>query len=316
MPKLSVLANGSKWLKGQVELAAGCYALFGPSGAGKTTWFRVVSGLERLDGVCVGWSGQPSWAEVPAYHRPIAYVPQRPSLIPHRSVRAQVQWVARVSPPCLDDWARELEMEALWDRLPGALSGGEQQRAAILRALATDPRILLLDEALSQIDKVRRRRILRAILERWPDDRWVIFSTHDWDEVEELAPSVILVERGQLFGPAAIQTLVPPTSTLAPLMGYIGPVTTSQGAFWVHPRHIRLGRWPQAGMVLAGTVRARQKAPALAQYRFVGVDGTVLIWHGPWWGEGPWSAITVAHPVAVDSTPATVAPSEGEGALT
>ncbi len=173
---LALKTAGHSFLRGEAEWISGLNAIIGPSGAGKTTLLRLLAGLgEKTADIRfknAAWQGRDHY--LPPYLRPIAFVPQYPSLIPFRRIRQQIEWVLSPSSRSyLEEWAEELEILPLLDRYPRMLSGGEQQRAAILRALATGQPMLLLDEALSQVEDRLRQHCLQC-LKHNPPVPWVL----------------------------------------------------------------------------------------------------------------------------------------------
>jgi molybdate transport system ATP-binding protein len=194
--------------------ARGVTALFGPSGCGKTTVLRCVAGLQRLNGHCVvdGATWQDGANILPPHRRPIGYVFQEASLFAHLSVRRNLLYGAprgRLSIG-LDEVIDLLGLARLLDRAPGHLSGGERQRVAIGRALLSQPRLLLMDEPLSALDRQTRDEIL-PFLERLHarQNLPILYVTHDRDEMERLADHVVLLRSGGVIaaGPlAALQS--------------------------------------------------------------------------------------------------------------
>ena len=196
--------------------ARGVTALFGPSGCGKTSVLRAIAGLERLaDGALtvggVVWQGPGLF--LPPHRRPIGYVFQEASLFPHLSVRRNLDYGRRRA---LRDGAAEairfdevvdlLGLAALLDRAPALLSGGERQRVAMGRALLAQPRLLLMDEPLSALDRFAKEAIL-PYLERLRDelDLPILYVSHDISEVERFADQLVLMGRGGVVaaGPLA-----------------------------------------------------------------------------------------------------------------
>jgi molybdate transport system ATP-binding protein len=197
--------------------AKGVTALFGPSGCGKTTVLRCIAGLLRVsDGLCEidgdVWQDR-NGTYLPTYRRPLGYVFQEASLFPHLSVRRNLLFGApresdgagrdRIA---FDEVADLLGVTPLLDRSPRNLSGGERQRVAIGRALLSQPKLLLMDEPLSALDRATKNEIL-PFLERLRDrlSLPVVYITHDLAEVERLADQLVLMDKGRVIaaGPLA-----------------------------------------------------------------------------------------------------------------
>ncbi|HEX6994533.1 MAG TPA: molybdenum ABC transporter ATP-binding protein [Gammaproteobacteria bacterium] len=189
---------------------AGITALFGPSGSGKTTLLRIISGLETAADGDVTFDGerwQASGVHVPPHKRRVGYVFQDGRLFAHLTVaknlafgfgrRAERERAAIR----FDDVVAALDLAPLLSRRPASLSGGEQQRVAIGRALLAGPRLLLMDEPMSSLD-VRRKAEILPYIERLPEAFGlpVLYVTHSVDEVARLASSVVLLSDGQVVG--------------------------------------------------------------------------------------------------------------------
>jgi molybdate transport system ATP-binding protein len=198
-------------LRVNVDLALeGITAVFGPSGAGKTTLLRVIAGLEQAASGRVAFDGT-QWQDerhsVPPYERRVGYVFQDGRLFPHLTVEQNLRFaLARAAHGgpgeraiSFDDVVAALDLRGLLERRPVSLSGGEQQRVAIGRALVGNPRLLLMDEPLSSLDLARKREIVPHI-ESLPQ-RFalpVLYVTHNLDEVARLAANVLLIARGRV----------------------------------------------------------------------------------------------------------------------
>lgn len=201
--------------------ARGVTALFGPSGCGKTTVLRCMAGLNRLDGRCVveGEVWQDAGLFRPAHKRRVGYVFQEASLFPHLSVRRNLLYGApkpaatsAAAPGAIsfEEVSALLGLAHLLDRSPRNLSGGERQRVAMGRALLTQPRLLLMDEPLSALDRATKDEIL-PFLERLHGALAlpILYVTHDMAEAERLADHLVLMETGgvRACGPlAALQS--------------------------------------------------------------------------------------------------------------
>jgi molybdate transport system ATP-binding protein len=187
----------------------GITALFGPSGCGKTTSLRIVAGLERADHamVCVDgqvWQDSARGVFMPTHRRPLGYVAQDAALFAHLDVRRNIAFgLQRVAPALrrvsVEQVVELLGIAHLLDRYPHTLSGGERQRVAIAQALATSPRLLLMDEPLAALDAARKAEVL-PYLERLHDelDIPVLYVSHAVDEVARLADHLVLMDGGRV----------------------------------------------------------------------------------------------------------------------
>jgi len=189
--------------------ATGILALFGPSGSGKTTLIRCLAGLERAPHgfLCLGdevWQDETRNIYEPIHRRPIGYVFQDARLFPHLSVRSNLVYGFNRTPVSqrtvsLEQVIDILGIEHLLDRRPHKLSGGEQQRVTIGRALLTSPRLLLLDEPLSSLDVDRKREILPFIRRLYKEIHVpIIYVSHSINEIVQLAQLVALLQEGRI----------------------------------------------------------------------------------------------------------------------
>ena len=189
----------------------GITAVFGPSGSGKTTLLRAIAGLERDAVGRIVYDGavwQDGGRRVPPHARRVGYVFQDARLFPHLTVEDNLRYaVTRAARSgfgaqiAYDDVVAALDLRPLFARHPGQLSGGEQQRVAIGRALVGKPRLLLLDEPLSSLDLERKKEIVPQI-ERLPEAFGVpvLYVTHNLDEVARLTNDVLLIAAGRVLG--------------------------------------------------------------------------------------------------------------------
>lgn len=183
----------------------GITAVIGASGGGKTTFLRALAGLERMDNARVAF-GNEDWdgagRRVPPEDRRIGFVFQTPSLFPHLSVAENLGYGARRREVASYDAILDaLDLRPLLSRGVTNLSGGEARRVALGRALASNPRILFLDEPLSGLDRARRSELLpyigRAVIEAQVP---AVYVTHSLDEVTALADRVLGMAGGRLTG--------------------------------------------------------------------------------------------------------------------
>ncbi|WP_322009186.1 sulfate ABC transporter ATP-binding protein [Paraburkholderia sp. J12] len=184
-------------------------ALLGPSGCGKTTLLRVIAGLEYADSGEVLLQGQ-DVGEVGARERQVGFVFQHYALFRHMTVFENVAFGLRVKPRSerpseatirekVHELLKLVQLDWLAQRYPSELSGGQRQRIALARALAVEPKVLLLDEPFGALDaKVRKE--LRSWLRRLHDDLHIstIFVTHDQEEALEVADRIVVLNRGHV----------------------------------------------------------------------------------------------------------------------
>jgi molybdate transport system ATP-binding protein len=221
--------------------------LVGESGAGKTTVLRLVAGLERLDRGHLA-VGAEQYADVerglhrPPWERDIGYVPQDYALFPHLSVFDNVAFGPRASgmpghriESAVKEALTLVGIPELARRRPHELSGGQQQRAALARALALQPAVLLLDEPLSSLDLQTRRALrveLRALLARLPC--LTLYVTHSPVEALVLGDRIVVLDRGRVAQAGTREALLryPRTPFVAELVGtnlFVGRPVTAPG---------------------------------------------------------------------------------------
>lgn len=184
-------------------------ALLGPSGCGKTSLLRIIAGLESADSGHVLLEGQDA-TDVHVRHRQVGFVFQHYALFRHMTVFDNVAFGLRVRPRKTRPSEAEIKKKVtrlldlvqlgfLADRYPAQLSGGQRQRIALARALAVEPRVLLLDEPFGALDaKVRKE--LRRWLRNLHDELHItsIFVTHDQEEALEVADQIVVMNKGQV----------------------------------------------------------------------------------------------------------------------
>jgi molybdate transport system ATP-binding protein len=189
--------------------AIGITGLFGPSGCGKSTVLRCLAGLQHLPGSLCEVDGD-VWQDKDVFRqpwqRPIGYVFQEASLFQHLSVKQNLLYGAPRGRSdvegaiAFDEVIELLGLEKLLPRAPQNLSGGERQRVAIGRALLSQPKLLLMDEPLSALDRLTKDEIL-PFLERLHArlSLPVIYVSHDITEIERLADHLILMRAGTVL---------------------------------------------------------------------------------------------------------------------
>ena len=181
------------------------FALLGGSGSGKSTLLRMLAGLLAPDAGRIVLDGQ-DMAGVPAHERPVNMMFQSYALFPHMSVARNIGFGLRMEglpKPAIRDRVAEMlalvRMEGFGDRRPAALSGGQRARIALARALAKRPKLLLLDEPLSALDKNLRESMqfeLQSIQDR--TGTTFVIVTHDQEEAMTMATRLAVMDRGTL----------------------------------------------------------------------------------------------------------------------
>lgn len=194
---------GAGELEIRLESDALTVAVFGPSGGGKSTLLRVLAGVERRAKGVVMVGGH-TWLDtgrgvfVPPWERGVGWVPQDYLLFPHLDVKENLGFSGS-PPPVVEEMARKLLVDHLLERRPRRLSGGEQQRVALGRALLANPSILLLDEPFSALDRPLRNRV-GAQLTAFVEERRIplLLVSHDEADAAALAREHWLLSRGRL----------------------------------------------------------------------------------------------------------------------
>jgi molybdate transport system ATP-binding protein len=245
-------------------------ALVGPSGSGKSTILRSIAGIYHpMNGfVSVDaevWLDDRAGIDVPPHRRAVGLVFQSYALFPHltalRNVMAALDHLERGE---REARARALlaqvHLTGLEDRRPGELSGGQQQRVAVARALAREPRVLLLDEPFSAVDRPTRRKLQRELAELRRSVRIpIVLVTHDLEEALALADRMVALSRGRTLqeGPPGELVAHPTTVEVARLLDLRNVFEATVTGHSVEARVTHL-RWR------GGTLMAPH-APALAQ---------------------------------------------------
>jgi sulfate transport system ATP-binding protein len=246
-------------------------ALLGPSGCGKTTLLRIIAGLETSDAGQVLFNGEDA-SDRHVRERQVGFVFQHYALFRHMSVFENIAFGLRVKPrgqrpteAQIRDKVRSLlelvQLDWLADRYPSQLSGGQRQRIALARALAVEPKVLLLDEPFGALDaKVRKE--LRRWLRRLHDEIHVtsIFVTHDQEEALEVADRVVLMNHGKVEQVGSPESVYEQPATPF-VYGFLGSVNLFHGR--AHDGVIKVGDTALAVPEHAGAV----DAPAIGYAR-------------------------------------------------
>ncbi|GAA3669990.1 ABC transporter ATP-binding protein [Microbacterium marinilacus] len=239
--------------------------LLGPSGCGKTTSLRMLAGYTRptsgrilIDGVDA--------TRTPPEKRGLGMVFQSYALFPHMTVADNVGYGLKLRGVGRTERsarvAESLDMVGLGhlaDRRPRALSGGQQQRVALARAIAIRPKLLLLDEPLSNLD-ARLRVQMRAEIRRIQSETGltVVLVTHDQDEALEMSDEMVLMRAGRIMQQGAPSEVfgAPAGRFVADFLGYENFVATAEGTLTVRPEHLAVlpASVPADGLALPAVV--------------------------------------------------------------
>ncbi|GAB3128246.1 TOBE-like domain-containing protein [Tsukamurella serpentis] len=225
-------------------------ALLGPSGSGKSTLLRSIAGLDRLDSGRVEINGI-DVTDASPQARDIGFVFQHYAAFKHMNVRENVAFGLKIRkrPAAevkakVDELLEVVGLSGFQNRFPAQLSGGQRQRMALARALAVDPRVLLLDEPFGALDaKVRDE--LRAWLRRLHDEVHVttVIVTHDQQEALDIADRIAVLNKGRIEQVGTPEDVYDrPASPF--VMSFLGSVAKLNGVM-VRPHDIRVGRTPE-----------------------------------------------------------------------
>ena len=187
--------------------STGITAIYGPSGCGKTTLLRAIAGLQKIDSGSISVAGE-TWQDegngIAVDQRQVGFVFQQPSLFPHLNVLQNLEYglKRRANTSYQIEFDEIVELLNLSDLLPRSvqgLSGGEQQRVAIGRALLANPKLLLMDEPLASLDNTHKKEIL-PYLDRLHKNLSlpILYVSHTLDEVVRLADYLVLMDKGSV----------------------------------------------------------------------------------------------------------------------
>jgi sulfate transport system ATP-binding protein len=220
-------------------------ALLGPSGSGKSTLLRVIAGLERPDEGVIHLDGE-DVTRVPPQDRGVGFVFQHYAAFKHMTVRENVAFGLKIRhrpraeiKERVSELLELVQLTRLGDRYPAQLSGGQRQRMGLARALAVDPKVLLLDEPFGALD-ARVRKELRVWLRRLHDETHTttVIVTHDQEEAMEVAERVVVMNAGRIEQVAAPRDLYDhPANEF--VMSFVGPVNRVGDAF-IRPHDVEL----------------------------------------------------------------------------
>jgi sulfate transport system ATP-binding protein len=258
-------------------------ALLGPSGSGKTTLLRIIAGLEVPDSGTVLFHGEDA-TNTDVRERQVGFVFQHYALFGHMSIFENVAFGLRVRPKSARPSEAEIrkkvtellelvQLDWIADRYPHQLSGGQRQRIALARALAVEPKVLLLDEPFGALDaKVRKE--LRRWLRRLHDEMHVtsVFVTHDQEEAMEVADRIVVMNEGRIEQQGSPDEVYDQPATPFVLQ-FLGDVNLFHGRFghtpgspagevsYVRPHELQIVAAPEEGSVAVTLAQALTVGP-------------------------------------------------------
>jgi len=276
-------------------------ALLGPSGCGKTTLLRIIAGMESADVGQVLFAGE-EVAHVHARDRKVGFVFQHYALFRHMSVFENVAFGLRVKARKVRPAEAEIrsrvtallklvQLDWLADRYPSQLSGGQRQRIALARALAVEPRVLLLDEPFGALD-TQVRKELRRWLRRLHDEMQIssVFVTHDQEEALEVADRVVVMNQGrieQIGSPDDVYSN-PATPFVYQFLGNVNVFHSRVHGAWAEVAAERLEGGPESGV----TAFVRPHDIEIEHHPVTGsLEAMVQEVHA----IGPWVRVELAH---------------------
>ena len=253
-------------------------ALLGPSGSGKSTLLRVIAGLERPDAGAVTISGEDATGLAPR-KRGVGFVFQHYAAFKHMTVRDNIAFGLKIRKrpraevrARVDELLDLVQLQPFADRYPSQLSGGQRQRMALARALAVEPKVLLLDEPFGALD-ARVRSELREWLHRLHDEVRVttVFVTHDQEEAMALADEIAVLHKGRIEQVGSPRELYDRPRTPF-VMSFVGSAVQLDGR-WVRQHDLDLRLEPTAGALEARVERiARLGFEARIELQLAGSD--------------------------------------------
>lgn len=253
-------------------------SLLGPSGCGKTTTMRAVAGLITPRAGTIVLGGQ-DITHLPAHQRDLGMVFQSYALFPHLSAFENVAFglrLRKVGETALrervDQALESVGLQGFAERLPANLSGGQQQRVALARAMVLRPRLLLLDEPLSNLD-AKLRVDMRAELRRLQrlSGITMLYVTHDQDEALSLSDRIVIMRQGRIEQQGTPEQIYhhPATAFVARFMGYDNLLEPREGLPFAWPEGVRQLAWrPDRVQVVSASdslVSARLPGQVLAR---------------------------------------------------
>ncbi len=265
-------------------------ALLGPSGSGKTTLLRIIAGLETADSGDIHFYGEDA-REKRTKDRNVGFVFQHYALFRHMTVFENIAFGLRVKPKAVrlseeqikakvHELLKLVQLEWVAPRFPSQLSGGQRQRIALARALAIEPKVLLLDEPFGSLDaKVRKE--LRRWLRRFHDDLHIttVFVTHDQDEALEVADKIVVMNSGKIEQVGTPEEVYH-TPVSAFVLNFLGNVNIFHGRgeakkLYVRPHQLSVTKAPASADSVKVTIAFINPAGSIVKIDAKSNDGNI-----------------------------------------
>ncbi len=287
-------------------------ALLGPSGSGKTTLLRIIAGLETGDSGEILFHGEDA-SDKKTKDRNVGFVFQHYALFRHMTVADNIAFGLRVQPRSIRPSEEKIkakvkellnlvQLDWVGDRYPSQLSGGQRQRIALARALAIEPKVLLLDEPFGSLD-AQVRKELRQWLRRFHDDLHItsLFVTHDQEEALEVADRIVVMNKGKIEQIGTPQEVYHKPASVF-VLNFLGNVNLFQGRvvdgklylgkapadvpeikgkvksanLYIRPHQFDISRTSQGDNAIKATVQFLNLAGSFVKIDLIGESGNLL----------------------------------------
>lgn len=192
--------------------------IIGESGSGKSTLLRQIAGIENPNCGDIIVDDKSPITDKKSFQDEIGYVFQKHNLFPHLTIRQNIMLILEKvkktdkaeAEKITERVLRQLHLEAVANQKPNQLSGGQAQRASIARALATEPKLIFLDEPTASLDPVLTREVLKAVVDLKQNGRNFIFVTHELNFLKEFADYIIFLKDGEICEHGEVSCLESP----------------------------------------------------------------------------------------------------------
>ncbi len=275
-------------------------ALLGPSGSGKTTLLRIIAGLEAPDAGKISFHGEDA-RKKQTKDRNVGFVFQHYALFRHMTVFENIAFGLKVKPKetrpsekrikeKVAELLKLVQLEWVASRYPSQLSGGQRQRIALARALAIEPRVLLLDEPFGSLD-AQVRKELRQWLRRFHDELHIttLFVTHDQEEALEVADKIIVMNKGKIEQIGTPEDVYHNPASVF-VLNFLGNVNIFHARadednstaeikakkIYVRPHQLTVTRTALSNASVKATISFANPAGSLVKIDATGVDGKIF----------------------------------------